>query len=150
MKTAYRIPDTPSGTTTPEEVKTGKVKTIPIAKMPVRSFLISPDGSTKIPSGLPLQLRGIAFSGYGRIKRVEVSDDKGANWLNAHLGEDLGPYSFRTWGFAWTPQRPGKYELAVRATDEQGHTQPDEAVWNPGGYLWNRIERQEVTVGNAA
>src|SRR6266436_4003101 len=38
MKTAYRIPDTPRGTTTPEDMKAGKVKTIPIERMPVRSF----------------------------------------------------------------------------------------------------------------
>ncbi len=150
MKTAYRIPDTPGGTTTSDEVKAGKVKTIPIAKMPVRSFLISPDGSSKIPAGLRVQLRGIAFSGYGGIKKVEVSADNGKSWLEARLGEDFGPYSFRTWELAWTPNRPGKYELAVRATDEKGHMQPDEAVWNPGGYLWNRIERQEITVGSAA
>ena len=150
MKTAYRIPDTPDGSTTPDDVKAGKVKTIPITKMPVRSFLISPDGSTKIPSGLPVQLRGIAFSGFGGIKTVEVSADNGASWLKARLGDDLGPYSFRTWELAWTPKRPGKYELAVRATDEKGHTQPEEGVWNPGGYLWNRIERQAITVGSAA
>ena len=117
--------------------------------MPVRSFLISPDGSAKIPSGLPVQLRGIAFSGYGGIQKVEVSADKGANWLNADLGNDLGPYSFRTWELAWTAKTPGKYELAVRATDDKGHTQLDEPVWNPGGYLWNRIERQEIVVGGA-
>jgi len=49
MKTAYRIPDTPRGTTTPEDMKAGKVKTIPIERMPVRSFLISPDGVRKFP-----------------------------------------------------------------------------------------------------
>ena len=31
MKTAYRIPDTPRGTTTPEAMKAGGVKTLPIA-----------------------------------------------------------------------------------------------------------------------
>jgi hypothetical protein len=118
--------------------------------MPVRSFLISPDGAEKIPAGLPVQVRGIAFSGYGRVKKVEVSADQGSNWLDAHLGEHLGPYSFRTWEFAWTPKRPGRYELAVRATDEKGHTQSDQPIWNLGGYLWNRIERQEITVGSAA
>jgi hypothetical protein len=97
-----------------------------------------------------VQLRGIAFSGYGGIKTVEVSADNGASWLIAHLGEDLGPYSFRTWELPWTPKRPGKYELAVRATDGKGQTQPEEGVWNPGGYLWNRIERQAITVGSAA
>ena len=150
MKTAYRIPDTSDGSTSPDDVKAGKVKTIPIAKMPVRSFLISPDGSTKIPSGLPVLLRGIAFSGYGGITKVEVSIDGGASWRDASLGEDAGPFSFRTWKLTWIPKRPGKYEVAVRATDEKGHSQSDKTKWNPGGYLWNRIERQEIIVGGAA
>jgi DMSO/TMAO reductase YedYZ molybdopterin-dependent catalytic subunit len=150
MKSAYRIPDTPSGSTTPEDMKAGKVKTIPIARMPVRSFLISPDGSAKIPAGLPVQLRGITFSGHGGIRSVEVSDDGGSHWRAARLGEDHGPYSFRTWDLQWAPARPGQYEIAVRATDDKGNAQPAGSVWNPGGYLWNVIERQKITVGSSA
>jgi DMSO/TMAO reductase YedYZ molybdopterin-dependent catalytic subunit len=150
MKTGYRVPDTPRGNTTPEEIKAGKVKTIPIERMPVRSFLISPDGSSKIPAGMSVTLRGIAFSGFGRVSSVEISDDGGKTWRSAQLGEDHGTYSFRTWEAPWTAKSPGKYTLAVRATDEKGNTQTDEAVWNPGGYLWNRIERQEIVVGNAS
>jgi DMSO/TMAO reductase YedYZ molybdopterin-dependent catalytic subunit len=149
MKTAYRAPDTPRGNTNPEEVKAGKVKTVPIERMPVRSFLISPDGSTKIPAGLSVTLWGIAFSGYGRVNRVEVSDDGAKTWRDATLGDDHGAYSFRTWEMPWRAKAPGRFSLAVRATDEKGNTQPDEPVWNPGGYLWNRIERQELVVGNA-
>ncbi len=148
MKAAYRIPDTPRGTTTPDDVKAGKVKTVPIAQMPVRSFLVSPDGSTKIPAGLPVLLRGMAFSGYGAIKRVEVSDDDGAKRRDAQLGEDHGPYSFRAWSLTWTPKQPGTSKLAVRATDAKGNVQPDEGVWNAGGYLWNKIERQEIVIGD--
>jgi DMSO/TMAO reductase YedYZ molybdopterin-dependent catalytic subunit len=150
MKTAYRVPDTPRGTTTPEEVQAGRVKTIPINRMPVRSFLISPDGSTKIPAGFPVTLRGIAFSGAGRVVKVEVSEDNARSWRTAKLGEDYGAYSFRIWETAWTPSRRGTYQVVVRATDEKGNTQPDEPVWNPGGYLWNRMERQEFVVGSAA
>lgn len=147
MKTGYRIPDTPRGTTTPDDVKAGNVKTVPLSKMPVRSFIITPDGSSKIPAKLPVTLRGIAFSGYGRVVRVEVSTDNGKTWRETRLGEDLGPYSFRTWEHHWTPERAGRYTLAVRAADEKANVQPDEGVWNPGGYLWNRIERQEIFVG---
>ena len=118
--------------------------------MPVRSFLISPDGSTKIPAGFPLRLRGIAFSGYGGIKKVEVSTNNGANWTEARLEPDAGEYSFRTWSLDWTPKAAGRYQLAVRATDAKGNVQPDEGVWNPGGYLWNKIERQEIVVGDAS
>ena len=149
MKTAYRIPDTPRGNTTPEALKAGGVKMIPINRMPVRSFLISPDGSTKIPGGMPIALRGIAFSGSGPVVKLEVSSDDAKTWEIASLGEDFGPYSFRTWEFAWTPKSPGRYTIAIRATDKKGNVQPDEGVWNPGGYLWNRIERQEFTVGAA-
>jgi DMSO/TMAO reductase YedYZ molybdopterin-dependent catalytic subunit len=150
MKTAYRIPDTPRGATTPEDVKAGKVKMVPIARMPVRSFIITPDGSSKVPVKMPVTLRGIAFSGYGRVAKVEVSADNGKSWRETRLGEDYGPYSFRTWEFPWTPQRVGRYELAARATDEKGNVQPDEGVWNPGGYLWNKIERQQIVVGAAS
>jgi DMSO/TMAO reductase YedYZ molybdopterin-dependent catalytic subunit len=150
MKTAYRIPDTPRGNTTPDEMKTGKVATVPISRMPVRSFLVSPDGSAKTPVGLPLQLRGIAFSGYGGVTKVEVSDDGEATWRAARLGEDFGAYSFRSWELDWTPEKPGKYTLAVRATDAKGNVQTDEDLWNTGGYLWNRIERQEIIAGSAA
>jgi DMSO/TMAO reductase YedYZ molybdopterin-dependent catalytic subunit len=150
MKTGYRVPDTVRGNTTPEDVKAGKIRTVPIERFPVRSFLISPDGSSKIPAGMNVTLRGIAFSGFGRVNRVEVSDDNGKTWMAAKLGEDHGAYSFRTWEASWTAKSPGRYSLAVRATDEKNNTQPDEPVWNPGGYLWNRIERQGIVVGNAS
>lgn len=148
MATAYRIPDTPNGSTTPEDVAAGRVKTVPIGKvnMPVRSFIVDPDGSYPLIAGLPAKIRGIAFSGYGRVVRVEVSTDGGQTWRRATLGADYGPYSFRTYEFTWRPERPGTYVLAVRATDEKGNVQPDSGVWNPSGYLWNKIERQEVVV----
>lgn len=149
MNPGYRVPDTPRGDTNPADVKAGKVKMIPITRMPVRSFIISPDGSTKIPAGLPVTVRGIAFSGSGAVTKIEFSDSRQGRWRPAKLGEDVGRYAFRTWEAEWRPERAGQYELSARATDEKGNVQPDEGVWNPGGYLWNRIERQEVTVGAA-
>ncbi len=150
MKTGYRIPDTPRGSTTPEDVRAGRVTTVPIARMPVRSFIVSPDGSGRIAAGLPTTVRGIAFSGNGAITRVELSEDGGRSWRDTSLGADHGPHAFRTWEAVWTPRAPGEVSLAVRATDATGEAQPDAPVWNPGGYLWNRIERQVVTVGRSA
>jgi hypothetical protein len=95
---------------------------------------------------MSVTVRGITFSGDGRVVKVEFSEDDGTTWSNARLGEDYGRYSFRTWEATWIPKRTGSYILAVRATDEKGNTQPDEGVWNPKGYLWNKIERQEVMV----
>ncbi len=146
MTKTYCVPNTPRGNTTPEDVKDGRVKLIPVGTMPIRSFIITPDGSSKIPLEMPVTVRGIAFSGYGRVVNVEFFGDDGATWSKAKLGEDYGRYSFRTWEATWIPKRTGSYMLAVRATDEKGNTQLDEEVWNPKGYLWNKIERQEVMV----
>ena len=150
MKTGYRIPDTPRGNTTPEEMKSGNIKTLPIGRFPVRSFIVSPGGDSKLIPGAPVSLRGIAFSGYGRIVRVEISDDDGRTWSSTALGEDYGPYSFRTWSSSWTPKSAGRYSLAVRATDSKNNGQLDQPIWNPGGYLWNRVERQEFIAGEAS
>jgi len=146
MSKAYRIPDTPRHSTTPAQVAEGKVKTLPIMRMPVRSFIIRPDGSNKIPLGLSVVVEGIAFSGHGGIVKVEISDDEGDTWKPATPGEDHGPYAFRTYRAEWKPTRAGRIPLMCRATDEKGNVQQDLPVWNPGGYLWNRIEQQMVVV----
>ncbi len=151
MASAYRIPDTPRGNTTPAEAASGTLKTVPIGhvRMPVRSFIVVPDGSSKLPSGLPVRVQGIAFSGHGPVVKVQFSEDDGQSWVEARLGADHGPYSFRAWEHIWKPSRPGTHVIAVRAMDQTGNVQPDAPVWNPGGYLWNRIERQTLIVGDA-
>ncbi len=151
MKPAYRIPDTPRGNTTPEAVAAGKVRSVPIGTvdMPVRSFIVDPDGSAPLVQGMPSLIRGVAFSGQGAVVKVEVSVDGGKSWSRAALGANHGPYSFRTYNHRWTPGSGGRYTLAVRATDSAGHVQTDQPVWNPGGYLWNRIERQDIVVLSA-
>ncbi len=148
MYPAYQIPDTPNGSTTPADLKAGKVKMVPIGhvNMPVRSFIVDPDDSAPVVRGLPTVIRGIAFSGMGGIRKVDVSTDGGQTWKAAKLGRDLGRYSFREFELVWKPELPGLQTLAVRATDTGGHVQPDSGVWNPGGYLWNKIERQQVLV----
>lgn len=150
MKSGYRVPDTPGGSTTPEDVRAGRVTTVPISRMPVRSFIVTPDGSGRVPTGLPTSVRGIALSGNGAVTRVELSPDGGGSWRDASLGADHGPHAFRTWEATWTPRAAGEVTLAVRATDASGAVQRDAPVWNPGGYLWNRIERQTVLVGRSA
>src|SRR5207249_12268199 len=60
MATAYRIPDTPRGNTTPADAAGGALKTVPIGhvRMPVRSFIVVPDGSSKLLPGLPVRVQG--------------------------------------------------------------------------------------------
>ncbi|GGO33082.1 MULTISPECIES: molybdopterin-dependent oxidoreductase [Deinococcus] len=149
MTTAYLQPDNARGNTTPQAVKDKTVKLRPVGSMPVRSFIVTPDETVKVPAGLPMTVQGLAMSGRGKVNKVEVSSDGGKTWSAAKLGEDHGRYAFRPWTFAWTPKKPGQYTLAVRATDTSGGNQPDGAIWNPSGYLWTTVERQTVTVGQA-
>jgi len=153
MKTAYRIPKTNGNSITFEEYqKKAPIQTIPIGdiQMPVRSFIIQPTGDVKLVEKMGVQVKGIAFSGYGRIVKVEFSADGGSHWQEAMLERDLGKYSFRLWHLNWTPRQPGEYLLASRAWDEKGNTQPTTPIWNPGGYCWNTIEIQKVWVGKYA
>ncbi len=69
-------------------------------------------------------VRGIAFSGYGGVVKVDISDDGGKNWSGAKLGENFGPYSFRTWETQWAPKTAGRNSLMVRATDEKETRSP--------------------------
>jgi DMSO/TMAO reductase YedYZ molybdopterin-dependent catalytic subunit len=144
MKTAYRIPATPDNSVVPGA--TG-FPTVPINRMRVRSFATNVVDGTKIDPKLQA-LRGIAFDGGSGIKRVEVSLDGGTTWRDATLEEDHGKYSFRRWNAALPSARTGTtYAIAVRATANDGATQPATQGWNPSGYLRNVIERYTVTAG---
>lgn len=136
MQKAYRIPQTGQAD------KPGNLAkdTIPINKLVVRSFFVTPADRTEIPAGKPILLEGMAFDGGSGIKAVEVSEDKGSTWKGTQLGEDLGPYSFRRWKISWTPSQPGNYQLQVRATSHAGETQSATPTWSRSGYLRNVIE----------
>lgn len=69
------------------------------------------------------RLRGIAFGGRHSIDRVELSFDGEKTWQQAELEPPLSPYSWVVWNFNWTPPKPGKHMIAVRAIDGTGQVQ---------------------------
>ena len=143
MKTAYRIPDDPCGCVEPGAAPK---KTVPINRMTTRSLLINPEDGTRLKSGQPVELMGVAFSGGYSIKEVLVSVDGGMNWRPARLGKDIGRYSWIQWFYPWQPSKPGTYKVMVRATNSIGESQPLDGLWNPSGYLLNKIERHNLIV----
>jgi DMSO/TMAO reductase YedYZ molybdopterin-dependent catalytic subunit len=88
-------------------------------------------------------LIGRAWSGQGRIERVEVGLD-GA-WHEATLGAPLGDYAWQAWSFDWDAA-PGDHQLSCRATDGAGNTQPIEQPWNWQGMGNNMAQVVPVTV----
>ena len=93
-------------------------------------------------------LEGRAWSGFGPVERVEFSPDGGWTWQEAELGEPVGPHAWVHWTHEWDAQKPGEYELRVRATDATGRTQSAESdeTWNQGGYGVNIAQRVAVRV----
>jgi sulfite dehydrogenase len=143
MKPAYRIPDNPCACVPPGSKPS---KTIPITRMNTRSLVVDPIPGAKLTFGGEVEIFGIAYSGGYGISEVTVSVDGGRTWNRANLGKDLGKYSWIQWKHAWRPARPGKYTIMARAVDSIGESQPFEQLWNPSGYMWNKVEKIDVTV----
>ena len=144
MAKAYKIPTAPQAAEKPDALTK---KLVPINRMNVRSFFTLPDMPVVQKAGQPYPLEGIAFDGGSGIRLVEVSTDGGRQWQVASLADDHGPFSFRRWRLAWTPNQPGEHRLMVRATNRDGDVQPTAAIWNRAGYMRNVIEEAVVQIG---
>ena len=139
MKSAYRIPDNPCACTEPGKAPTS---TVPIGRFNVRSFVTNLTDGANVKAGKS-DLRGIAFDGGSGIKGVDVSTDDGKTWMPAKLGQDLGRYSFRPWTLA-VDLSAGAHAIKVRATANDGTSQPVEPRWNPAGYMRNVVETTRI------
>jgi len=143
MAKGYRVPDNDCFCVAPG---TAAAKTLPISRLPVRSFVTSVQHGDVLPLGKNVELKGIAFDGGVGVNKVEVSIDGGQRWREARLGQDLGRFSFREWTLAITFSSKGANQLMVRASNSAGETQPLQADWNPGGYRRHVVETYHLTV----
>jgi sulfoxide reductase catalytic subunit YedY len=143
MKPAYRIPDNPCACVPPGSKPD---RTAPITRMNTRSLVIEPAAGTSLKVNRAVDIMGIAFSGGYSIKDVIVSVDGGKTWREARCGRDMGRYSWIQWSHTWKPDKKGKYTIMARAANSIGESQPFESLWNPSGYMWNKIEGLEVNV----
>jgi len=94
--------------------------------MEVKSLLTHPSGGMRLPAPGLFQLSGLAWSGHGAIRRVEVSTDGGAGWQDAHLEEPVLARCFTRFRLPWRwDGRPAV--LLSRASDATGAVQPARA-----------------------
>jgi sulfane dehydrogenase subunit SoxC len=92
--------------------------------MEVKSVITSPSPQKPVSHGPgPLVISGLAWSGNGRIKRVDVSADGGRNWRTARLdGPSLSKALHRFYlDLDWDGS---ELLLQSRAMDEAGFVQP--------------------------
>lgn len=91
--------------------------------MAVKSVITSPAAGLKLQERGYYEITGIAWSGSGRIRQVEVSADGGASWTSAALDEPALPKHLTRFRAAW--QWSGQpATLLSRAVDETGASQP--------------------------
>ena len=92
--------------------------------MDVKSVITSPSAGQRLAGPDVYELRGLAWSGHGRIRRVEVSADGGRSWAEAALQEPVLPRCLTRFRAAWKWSGDPAV-LKSRAIDEAGNVQPE-------------------------
>lgn len=91
--------------------------------MEVKSVITQPSGMMKLKSKGFYEISGLAWSGNGKIRRVEVSTNGGQSWSDAVLQDPVMDKSLVRFRFPWvwdgTPAT-----LMSRAIDSSGEVQP--------------------------
>jgi sulfane dehydrogenase subunit SoxC len=95
--------------------------------MEAKSLITSPSPGEKMFGADTYEIRGLAWSGRGRIAKVDVSADGGKSWAEAHLQDPILPQCFTRFRMPWAWNgKPAV--LKSRATDETGYVQPEREV----------------------
>jgi len=89
----------------------------------VNSVITAPSGMMRIRPG-HARISGLAWSGHGRIVRVEVSTDAGASWKEARLTAPALPKAQVRFEMDWLWDG-APTAIVSRATDEKRNVQPD-------------------------
>jgi sulfane dehydrogenase subunit SoxC len=91
-----------------------------------KSVITQPSPGLALKEPGVYQISGLAWSGYGKIKQVEVSADGGATWALAALQEPVLSKALTRFRLPWR-WTGGSAILQSRATDETGYVQPARA-----------------------
>lgn len=92
--------------------------------MEAKSLITSPSQGQILPGPEVYEIKGLAWSGRGRIRKVEISADGGKSWAEAALSDPVLPRCFTRFRAAWKWDGSPAV-LKSRATDETGYVQPE-------------------------
>jgi len=117
-------------------------------EMDARSVITYPSYPQKVQTGW-IEIRGIAWSGRGKVVKVEVSTDAGKTWELAKLQEPVLSKAHTYFRYLWN-WNGSATEILSRVTDETGYLQPTlkqlaEARGTAmGGYHMNPITSWQI------
>ena len=127
--------------------------------MDAKSVITSPSGGDTLRGAGVYEISGLAWSGRGAIRRVDVTTDGGVTWTPAELQAPVLPHAHTR--FRWSWRWDGRDALlGSRCEDETGYVQPrrQDLVRERGansGYhqngiqVWRVAATGAVTNGNA-
>ena len=95
--------------------------------MEVKSVVTAPSGGQTLRGREFHEITGLAWSGRGRIRRVDVSTDGGRSWTEARLQDSVLPKALTRFRLPWSWDG-GPAQIASRAEDEFGNVQPTRAA----------------------
>lgn len=101
--------------------------------MGVKSVITHPSSGQQLPDRGLYEISGLAWSGFGKVKAVEVSTDGGASWQRAQLDGPVHSKSLTRFTLPWEWQG-GTVRLQSRAIDDFGNVQPDHSRWKQTYY----------------
>lgn len=93
--------------------------------MDARSLVTYPAYPVTLSHGW-IEITGIAWSGYGRIQRVDISTDGGKTWARARLQGPILSKAHTRFRYLWN-WTGGEAVIMSRAIDETGYVQPTRA-----------------------
>src|SRR5262249_59021244 len=91
--------------------------------MEVKSIITRPAPGLKMTGAGLYEVSGIAWSGHGKIRKVEVSADGGQTWGEAALSAPVLAYALTRFRIPWK-WNGAPAVLKSRATDEAGPVPP--------------------------
>jgi sulfane dehydrogenase subunit SoxC len=97
-------------------------------RMGVKSVILRPSFGLDLRGAGYHEISGLAWSGRGRVRKVEVSADGGASWAEAALGEPVLSRALTRFRMPWRWDG-GRATRMSRATDDTGAIQPLRAAW---------------------
>ncbi|QJB32219.1 sulfite dehydrogenase [Chitinophaga oryzae] len=104
-----------------ETIRGGKIRQFSF-DMDARSIITYPSYPQQVMRGW-IEIRGIAWSGRGKISRVELSTDAGRHWHTATLQEPVLDKAHTYFRYLW--RWDGQHtEIMSRAVDDTGYIQP--------------------------
>jgi sulfane dehydrogenase subunit SoxC len=91
--------------------------------MEAKSVITSPSGAMQLEDRGFHEITGLAWSGRGAVRRVDVSVDGGRNWRQAKLDSPVLPLCHTRFRMPWQWDG-GEATLQSRCVDETGYVQP--------------------------